>query len=82
MQMSLPPVHRISNSSLQDIRRLIRKLPMQINRIIRDSPIRIVLSEDVIRGLFIILIHLHRMGFRFLRKLVSSSPIATCIGLL
>lgn len=61
MQMSLPILLSISNPLLQNLLRLFYKLPMQINRIVRDSSLRIVLPEDVIGRLLVILIHLRRM---------------------
>jgi hypothetical protein len=61
--MGLSSLLRMSNPLLQNMLRLLYKLPMQINGIIRDSSRRIVLSEDVVGSLFVVLIHLHRMRF-------------------
>lgn len=82
MQMRLPILLRISDPLLQNLLRLLYKLPMQINRIVRDSSLRIVLPEDIIRRLLIILIHLRRVLLPFFRQLMRRSTISTLVCLM
>ncbi len=67
MQMRLPILLRISDSLLQYLLCFLDKLPVQINRIVRNSSWRIILPKDIIRGLLVILIHLRRMLLTLLR---------------
>lgn len=66
MEMCLALLLGISDPVLQDILCLLHKLSMQINRVICDSALRIVLAENVIRGLFVVLVHFGCMGFPLL----------------
>jgi hypothetical protein len=82
MQMRLPILLRISDPLLQNLLRLLYKLPMQINRIVRNSSLRIVLPEDIIRRLLIILIHLRRVLLPLFRQLMRRSTISTLVCLM
>lgn len=82
MQMRLPVLLRIANSRLENVFCLFYKLPVQINRVVRDTPCGIILAEDVIRGLFIVVVHLRRVRFALLRQLVRSSAVAALIRLM
>ena len=61
MQMRLSILLCISDPLLQNLLCFFHELPMQINRIVCNSSKRIVLSENIIGGLLIILIHLRCM---------------------
>ncbi len=82
MQMRLAILLRISDPLLQNLLCLLYKLPMQINRVVRNSPWRIILPKYIIRGLLIILIHLRRMLLPLLRQLMRRSPISTLVCLM
>jgi hypothetical protein len=82
MQMRLPILLRISDSLLQNLLCFLYKLPVQINRIVGNSPLRIIFPKDIIRGLFVILIHLCRMLLPLLRQLMCRSPISALVCLM
>lgn len=82
MQMRLPILLRISDPLLQNLLCFLYKLSVQINRIVRHSPLRIILPKDIIRGLLVILIHLRRMLLSLLRQLMRRSPISALVCLM
>lgn len=82
MQMRLPILLRISDPLLQNLLCLLYKLPVQINRIVRNSSWHIILPKDIIRGLLVILIHLRRMLLPLLRQLMRRSPISALVCLM
>ena len=79
--MRLAALLRIFDSLLQDILRFLNELPVQIDGIVRYSSRGIVLSEDVIRRLFVVLLHLDPMLLSFLREVVRCCTITTFVGL-
>lgn len=81
MQMRLPVLLRISDPLLDDILSLLDKLPMQINRIVRDAPRRVVLAEYVVRRLLVVLVHLRSVRLALLGQLVRQPSIAALVCL-
>jgi hypothetical protein len=81
MQMRLPILLRISNPLLQYLLRLLHKLSMQINRIIRNPSLGIIFPENIIGSLLVVLIHLRGMLFPLFRKLMRRSAISALVCL-
>lgn len=81
MQMRLPVLPRILDPLLQDLLRLLDILPMQIDRVRRDSSVGVVLAEDKLGRLPVILLHLPAMLLAFLGELLSQSAVAVLVGL-
>jgi hypothetical protein len=80
--MRLSILLRISYPLLENLFCLLYELPMQIYCVVRDSALRIILSENIVRRLFIVLIHLRSMFLSFLRELMSSCSITMLVCLL
>lgn len=80
MQMVLPMRLGILNALFEDILRLLNKLPMQINRISRYTPIGVIFAEDKLRRLLVVLVHLAPMGLALLGKLLCARAIAALVG--
>lgn len=53
---------------------------MQINRITTDPPHRIILPENIIGGLFVILVHECAMLFSFFGEGVRGGAVAMVVG--
>jgi len=81
MKMGLVVLLCISYPLLQDVLGLLHKLTMQINCVVGNSAIGIVLSENEIRGLLIVLVHLCAVGFALLRQVVGGSSITALVRL-
>ena len=78
--MRLPSPLRIPNPLLQNLLRLLNKLPMQIQRIPIHAPHSIVLPQDVIRRLLIVLVHHCAVALALVRKRVRCRAIAAFVG--
>lgn len=57
MQMTLSLPFSIHNPFLHNLLRLLDKLSMEINRILRHPSIGVILAEDEVGGLFIVCFH-------------------------
>lgn len=81
MQSLLTMLLRIFNPLLQDPLGLLDELPMQINRIRSDPLGVIVLTEDEIRRLPVVRVHLGGVLLALLGQLVRSRAIAALVCL-
>ena len=82
MQMILPMCLSVLDPLFQDLLRLLDELPVEIDRVGRDTSIGVVLAEDELRGLLVVLLHLAAVGLSFLRELLGAGSITARIGVL
>jgi len=61
MKMGLATLPRVFDPFLQNIFCLLDELTMEVNGVFWDLPIRIILSKDEFRGLFVELFHFRSM---------------------
>lgn len=72
---------RILNPLLKNIFRLLDKLAVQINRVLRHSTQSIVFAEYEFRGLFVVVLHSAAVLFAFFRELFGAGAVAVFVGL-
>jgi hypothetical protein len=82
MQMVLPMRLGVLDPLFQDLLRLLDELPVQIDRVGRDTPIGVVLTEDEFRSLLVILLHLAAVGLSLLGELLGAGAITAGVGVL
>ena len=72
---------RVPDALFEDRFRFLHKLTVQIDGVARDFADRIVLTEDELRGLFVVRVRLRCMLFALLAQTVGASTIAPLIRL-
>lgn len=72
---------RILDPLLKNIFRLLDKLAVQINRVLRHSTRGIVFAEYEFGGLSVVVLHSAAVLFAFFRELFGAGSVAVFIGL-
>lgn len=70
----------ILDALLQNLLSLLDKLPMQINGIRRYAAVGVVLTEDKLRRLLVVRVHLATMRFPLVGKSFRARAIAALVG--
>ena len=81
VQMRLPRALRISDPLLEDLLRLLDKLPVQIYRVPVHAAHRIVFPENIVRGLFVVLVHHCAVALAFFGELVRRTAVTAVVGI-
>lgn len=82
MQMVLSMRFGILDALFEDLLRLLNELTVQIDRIGRNTSIGVVLSENKLRSLLIVLLHLATVSLSLLGELLGAGAIAVRVGIL
>lgn len=80
MQMALSMRLGILDALLQNLLSLLDKLPMQIDGIRRYAAVGVVLTEDKLRRLLVVLVHLATMRLPLLGEFFRARAIAALVG--
>ena len=72
----------VLNPLFQDLLGLLDELPVQIDGICLNAPAGIVLTEDKLRRLFVVLLHLAAVGLSLLGELLGAGAIPVRVGFL
>lgn len=81
MQVRLAVLLGVADALLEHVLGLLDELPVEVDRVVGHAARRVVLPEDVVRGLLVVLVHLGRVPLALVAQLLGLGAVAALVGL-